>query len=96
LHYHMYVYKVEIKNRVLKSVRKMPSARQDDFFDLVEDLRAIGPIQKGWKNFSPLNDKKIEFHCHLDYRWVACWRILSDERLELEVYYAGSREKAPY
>jgi mRNA-degrading endonuclease RelE of RelBE toxin-antitoxin system len=49
----MYVYKVEIKNRVLKSVRKMPSARQDDFFDLVEDLRAIGPIQKGWKNFSP-------------------------------------------
>lgn len=90
------MHKVKIKNKILKNVKKMPSARQDDFFDLIEDLQATGPIQKGWKNFSPLNDKKTEFHCHLDYRWVACWRVLSDSQLELEVYYAGSREKAPY
>ena len=96
MHYYLYMYKVKIKNKVLKNVKKMPSARQDDFFDLVEDLRATGPIQKGWKNFSPLNNDKTEFHCHLDYRWVACWRIISDDQLELEVYYAGSREKAPY
>jgi len=40
-------------------------------FDLIEDLQATGPIQKGWKNFSPLNDKKTEFHCHLDYEAFA-------------------------
>jgi len=49
----------------------MLSARQDDFFDLIEDLQATGPIQKGWKKFSPLNDKKTEFHCHLDYEAFA-------------------------
>jgi len=74
----------------------MPKARQKDFFDLVEDLRAEGPIQKGWPKFGPLDVKKITFHCHLSYRWVACWKILNETSLELEVYYVGSREKAPY
>ncbi|RDG32284.1 hypothetical protein DV872_08745 [Oceanispirochaeta sp. M1] len=89
-------YTVEINKKVLRRVLKMPSSRQDDFFDLVEDLRVGGPIQKGWKNFSSLNHERSEFHCHLGYRWVACWRIISEEKLKLEVYYAGSREKAPY
>ncbi|HAK46771.1 MAG TPA: hypothetical protein DCO79_12750 [Spirochaeta sp.] len=74
----------------------MPKPRQEDFFDLIEDLKAIGPILKGWPNFSPLDDKKNTFYCHLSYRWVACWKILSDKTMELEIYYVGSREKAPY
>lgn len=90
------MYTVKVKNKVLKNVQKMPKARQEDFFDLVEDLRAEGPIQKGWPNYSPLDSKKETFHCHLNYRWVACWKVLEDKTMELEVYYAGSREKAPY
>jgi hypothetical protein len=31
----------------------------------------------------------------LAQRWVACWRWEKGE-IEIEVYYAGSREKAPY
>jgi len=90
------MYVVKIKNKVLKNITKMPKARQEDFHDLVEDLKATGPIQKGWPNFSPLDDKKTTFHCHLNYSWVACWKILADKTMELEVYYVGSREKAPY
>ena len=90
------MYTITIKKKILKKISKMPRARQADFYDLVEDLRITGPIQKGWSNFSPLNANKTEFHCHLDYRWVACWKILEDNKLELEVYYVGSREKAPY
>lgn len=90
------MYKVRIKEKILKKVRKMPKARQKDLFDLIEDLKETGPIQKGWPNFSPLNKEKSTFHCHLNYRWVACWKILPDKSMELEVYYVGSREKSPY
>ena len=34
-----------------------------------------------------------EYHCHLSYHWVACWRH-EKETIEIEVYYAGSRENA--
>jgi hypothetical protein len=52
-----------------------------------------GPIQKSWRNFSPLGDDR--YHCHLNYRYVACWTCRRNE-IVIEVYYAGSREKAPY
>ena len=90
------VYNVKIKKKVLKNIRKMPKTRQLDFFDLIRDLRLNGPIQKGWPNFSSLDAGKTRFHCHLDYRWVACWSVVSESTLEIEVFYAGSREKAPY
>ena len=90
------MYTVTIKKKILKNVQKMPKARQEDFFDLVEDLRAEGPIQMGWKNFSSLDNKSEKYHCHLSYHWVACWKVLKDKTMELEVYYAGSRENAPY
>ena len=96
MYYVISVYTIQIKKKVLKNIKKMPKARQIDFYDLVEDLRFSGPIQKGWPNFSPLNSKKTEFHCHIGYHWVACWKILSESKMEMEVYYVGSREKAPY
>ena len=52
--------KGKIKKKILKAAMKMPKVRQEDFFDLVEDLKESGPIQKGWPNFSPLNEKKTE------------------------------------
>lgn len=90
------MYTVKIKKKVLKNIQKMPKSRQADFFDLMEDLRVTGPIQKGWPNFSPLDTRSKTFHCHLGYHWVACWKVTEDNSMELEVYYAGSREKAPY
>ena len=50
-------------------------------------------MQNSWPNFSPLG--KDKFHCHLNYRYVACWTY-EKETITIEVYYAGSREKAPY
>jgi len=38
---------------------------------------------------------KDQYHCHLNYRYVACWTCHKNEIL-IEGYYAGSREKAPY
>jgi hypothetical protein len=55
------------------------------------DTGASGP--HGWQNYSKLSDN--EYHCHLSFHYVACWRHTKNT-ITIEVYYAGSRENAPY
>ncbi len=86
-------YEVKIKKKVARDLTKLPANVQKLLFLLLEDLKADGPIQKSWQNFSPLG--KDTYHCHLNYRYVACWTFWQ-EKIEIEVYYVGSREKAPY
>ena len=86
-------YEVKIKKKVARGLNKLPMNARKLLFLLVEDLKADGPIQKTWNNFSPLGDSR--YHCHLNYRHVACWTCREGE-IEIEVYYVGSREKAPY
>ena len=86
-------YEVRIKKKLERGLRKLPSDVQKLFFLLVADLQADGPIQKSWRNFSPLEQDR--YHCHLNYRYVACWTCRKNE-IVIEVYYVGSREKAPY
>ena len=86
-------YTVTIKRQVLKGIGKMPKAEQQALERLVTDLENTGPVQTGWRNYSALGKNK--YHCHLSYHWVACWWHEA-ETIEIEVYYAGSRENAPY
>jgi mRNA-degrading endonuclease RelE of RelBE toxin-antitoxin system len=89
------LYTVEVNKRTLKTLRDMPKREQILFKDLVRDLSTSGAIRKDWPNFSPLAGKKNKYHCHLSYHWVACWEW-KEGSIIIEVYYAGSREKAPY
>lgn len=86
-------YDVRVKKKIARGLTKLPRDVQQLFFLLVTDLQDDGPIQKTWSNFSALGDEK--YHCHLNYRYVACWSCRKGEII-IEVYYAGSREKAPY
>ncbi len=86
-------WRVYYRRRVEKRVRKMPWHEQVLFANLVEDLELKGPIRSEWRNFSKISEN--EYHCHLSYSWVACWRVW-EHHAEIEVYYAGSREDAPY
>lgn len=86
-------YKVTIKKKVLKRLSKLPKKIQEFFKMLIDDLVTQGPMPQGWKNLSKLGQD--EYHCHLDYSWVACWTYVNGS-FEIEVYYAGSREDAPY
>ena len=83
------MYKVFVSRSVLKRIEKSPKSVQI----LFEDLEGKGPIHYQWPNYSKLG--KIKYHCHLCYSWVACW-ICESKSIEIEVYYAGSRESAPY
>jgi mRNA-degrading endonuclease RelE of RelBE toxin-antitoxin system len=86
-------YSVVIDKKVLKGLSKLPLKIQKKLNLLVKDLRDRGPTQPNWPNYSKL--EKDNYHCHLDYSWVACWKN-EKGTLIIEVYYAGSREKAPY
>ncbi len=87
-------WRVAFTSRAAKQVKKLPQRERDTLIRLVRDLQFRGPIQPGWKNYSKLG--KGEYHCHLSYKWVACWRVEDGELRLIEIYYAGSRENAPY
>ena len=86
-------YRVSVEKKVGRRLNRLPGKIQKLLFLLIEDLQADGPVQKSWRNFSPLGENR--YHCHLTYRYVACWTCRQGE-IEIEVYYVGSREKAPY
>jgi len=86
-------YRVIMKRKVVKAVARMPKSEQKRLALLVDDLTEAGPVQPGWPNYSKLST--VEYHCHLSRKWVACWRY-EKGTIEIEVYYAGSRENAPY
>ena len=87
------MFRVSVKKKVLKAAEKMPISVQKALAALLEDLREKGPVQPGWPNYSRIG--KEMYHCHLARKWVACW-YCEDRELIIEVYYAGSRENAPY
>ncbi|MCL2790911.1 MAG: hypothetical protein FWD79_09750 [Desulfobulbus sp.] len=86
-------YRVTIKRRVQKMAEAMPKKERQEFVDLAKALRARGPVRPEFNNYSKLS--ATEHHCHLSYHWVACWKH-EKGTIEIEVYYAGSRENAPY
>ena len=79
--------------KVIKSIEKLPIPVQKRFQTLVDQLARYGPIAHKWPNYSKL--EKNKYHCHLKYHYVACWSY-ENGTIQIEVYYVGSREKAPY
>jgi len=92
---------VTIHKKAAKQIRKLPQKIQATLLLLMRDLEAHGPKTSGaWKNYSKLKgiggDKH---HCHLvkgKPTYVCCWEVKDKELKILEVYYAGTHEKAPY
>jgi mRNA-degrading endonuclease RelE of RelBE toxin-antitoxin system len=86
-------YQIKVKNKVARGLGKLPENVRQLLYLLVNDLQDDGPIQRSWPNFSYLGGDR--YHCHLTYRYVACWTFRKNE-IVIEVYYVGSREKAAY
>jgi mRNA-degrading endonuclease RelE of RelBE toxin-antitoxin system len=91
---YMVSYEVVYKKKIARGLRKLPANVQERFFALVDILEAQGPTGgRIFLNYSKLSDN--EYHCHLTYHYVACWRH-EGNNITIEVYYVGSREGAPY
>ncbi|SHL04072.1 hypothetical protein SAMN05720762_10439 [Fibrobacter sp. UWH4] len=89
----MDMYEVTLSKAAKKSIENLPMVDRKKLNRLIDSLKTTGPMQPSFRNFSKLG--KDTYHCHLSYSWVACWRN-ENGTLTIEVYYVGSREKAPY
>ena len=87
------MYEITIRRNVLRRIQRLPESVQRRVANLVEDLRDKGPIRNDWPHYSKLGPD--QYHCHLSHSWVACWSYTKGSKT-IEVYYAGSRENAPY
>jgi hypothetical protein len=90
----MTAWKITFTHKAAKQASKLPLRVRRLLDRLVRELTTSGPVQPGWPNYSKLANH--QYHCHLSYRWVACWHLKGDELEVIEIYYAGSRENAPY
>jgi len=86
-------YRVIVKKKAIKSIRKLPVNIQKRMVLSVDDLKDNGPVVRNWPNYNKLS--ATEYQCRLTRKWVACWRVEKGS-IEIAVYYAGSRENAPY
>jgi len=87
------MFEVVIKKKALNGIKKMPLPVQQKIRFLLLDLERDGPVRPEWPNYSRLGNDR--YHCHLSHKWVACWQC-EKGTIIIEVYYAGSREDAPY
>ncbi len=87
-------WQVGLVGKAPKQAQKLPKKVADLLITLRAEIMASGPIRGNWPNYSKLGPN--EHHCHLTYKYVACWREKDKKVQIIEVYYVGSREKAPY
>jgi hypothetical protein len=70
----------------------------NDIIDLlVLELNSDGPERFDWPNYQKLSETK--YHCHLKKgrpTYVACWAVLNEKLKQIERYYVGTHEGAPY
>ena len=89
-------WKVELIGQAKKAFKELPLNVARTFRLLLEDLELNGYHRHNWPSFGKL--EQSIYHCHLQKgrpTYVVCWRINKKENL-IEVYYAGTHEKAPY
>lgn len=84
---------VKMNTKTVKQLKTLPVQIKKKANALFLDIESKGPVRGDWSNYSKLSDGS--HHCHLSYRYVACWRE-TEKGILVEVYYVGSREKAPY
>lgn len=87
-------WQVTVHRKAQKNIAKMPKREQAILVTLLGELQNRGPVLHDWPNYSKLGPQ--QYHCHLSYKWVACWEVVDAEVRLIELYYAGSRENAPY
>lgn len=90
---------VRLTNKAAKQARKLPEGVQDTLKLLMKEIMALGPVRGNWKNYSKLEGRKRQHHCHIKAgkpTYVAVWEETDNEIKLIEVTYAGTHEKAPY
>ena len=89
------IYQVSFTARAAKAGRQLPRTVKEQLALLAKEIELNGPVRGNWRNYGKLSSDC--HHCHIKRgrpTYVCCWRIIG-ERI-VEIYYAGTHEKAPY
>jgi len=92
-------WQVLVTKHAEKQINKLPMYAAKELLTLMYDIRLNGPIRSNWRPFSKLKGNKNLYHCHIKSgspTYVACWEVIDKKIKIVEVYYAGTHEKAPY
>ena len=92
-------WRVEFNNKAAKQYKKLPQSVRDAIDLLAMEIRLSGPVRGNWKNYSKLEGRKNQHHCHVKSgkpTYVAVWEVSETEVKFVEVVYAGTHEKALY
>ncbi len=90
-------WKVNFTKKAAKQTQSLPQPVQENLRALVLEIHEKGPVRGNWKNYGKLSETK--HHCHIKSghpTYVACWEVTENRIQIVEVYYAGTHEKAPY
>ena len=88
---------VKLTGKVNKQLQNLPAVIRKKISTLVMDIERHGPVRGNWPNYSKLQNDA--HHCHVKKgrpTYVVCWRVVNKVIQIVEVYYAGTHEKAPY
>jgi mRNA-degrading endonuclease RelE of RelBE toxin-antitoxin system len=88
---------VTLNSRTAKAIPELPEHARLKMFALLKDIEANGTNQPAWPHYGKLSDDT--YHCHIKRgrpTYVVCWRLIDKNKRIIEVYYAGTHEKAPY
>ena len=88
-------WKVVLSGKAKHANKTLPNNVHNSFAKLLTQLEN-GPEAYKWPNYSKLGS--MIYHCHLKKgrpTYVACWSADKNKKL-IEVFYAGTHEKAPY
>jgi hypothetical protein len=89
---------VNIIGQAKKADKNLSEDAAKAFVLLLKELKSLGPCRFNWPNYTKMNGKE-DYHCHLKKgrpTYAACWIIKNKNQKIIEVYYAGTHEKAPY
>lgn len=90
---------INILGQAKKARKELSKAASESYSFLLIELEQLGPYRSNWPNYTKTKGSNEDYHCHIEKgrpTYVACWRIIDKKQKILEVYYAGTHEKAPY
>lgn len=96
-------WEVRLSNQARKTYEKLKKngQRRPSIIDVIDllvmELELKGPRRTNWSHYGKLSVET--YHCHLKKghpTYVACWKVVSEKSKQIEVYYVGTHEGAPY
>lgn len=90
---------IRVVGQAKKAKKNLSQSASESYAFLLIELEQLGPYCSNWPNYTKMKDAVDHYHCHVEKgrpTYVTCWRITNKKSRILEVYYAGTHEKAPY